>query len=214
VGISTRRTSSTRSNGWLAAPEKVPSFLLAILILFAGCDVFLLAGRHGRLSRSRRPPMQADYAVVLAGDAHGNRSSRAPSWCARFVRKALIDGPVALLRHSGERIWPSNTPSGKGYPEGLFRQVPHCAPPPRREEARLVVPGIEAAGVCAAFCWSPADYHTRRAAIVFNLYSDGITMRVSPPLMCTSIRTPGGERVRDGNRLHGVVENDGRLVGI
>jgi len=122
------------------------------------------------------PPMQADYAVVLAGDAHGNRVLEGAELVRRgFVRKALIDGPVAYYGIP-ESDLAVQYAVRKGYPEDYFVKFPMRATS-TREEARLVVPELKRLGV-RSFLLVTSDYHTRRAANCFQPVLDGITMRV------------------------------------
>jgi len=152
--------------------------LLIIFLLAAALGLthsFWLGALGGFLVRAD-PPAQADYAVVLAGDGHGNRIIMGAELVRRgFVRKVLIDGPEGYYGVA-ECDLALNFAMKKGYPEEYFIKLPMKVTS-TREEAEVAIAELRRLGA-RSFLLVTSDYHTRRAGRTFRALASGLDMRV------------------------------------
>jgi uncharacterized SAM-binding protein YcdF (DUF218 family) len=156
--------------------RKVPFVIVAILVVALLLTKTLWLGALGAFLIHADQPMQADYAVVLAGDHSGNRILEAAELVRRgMVRKALVDGPMGFYGFN-ESDLAVNFAIKKGYPEDYFVKLPMEASS-TRQEARLVMAELRSRGA-HSFLLVTSDYHTRRAGGLFRQISDGLEMRV------------------------------------
>jgi uncharacterized SAM-binding protein YcdF (DUF218 family) len=155
--------------------RKIPLLIFAGLVAVAVFMPSLWLGALGAFLVQADPPANADYAVILAGDAHGNRIIEGAELVRKgFVRKALVSGPCAYGIHESDLA--VNFAVGKGYPVDYFIKVPHHAMS-TKAEAAVLIPELRRLGA-HSFLLVTSDYHTRRAGRIFRKMLDGLEMRV------------------------------------
>jgi uncharacterized SAM-binding protein YcdF (DUF218 family) len=121
-------------------------------------------------------PVRADYAVVLAGDAHGVRVLTGAELVRQgFVRKAIVSGPCCCYGVNESDMAVAFAVK-HGYPEDYFIKAPHEATS-TWEEANQLMPELRRLGA-RSFLLVTSDYHTRRAGRYFAKLADGMTMHV------------------------------------
>ena len=125
----------------------------------------VLAGLGSYLVKSQ-PPEKADLAVVLAGDADGNRILAAAQLVRReYVPKVLVSGPGGLYGyHECDLAIPFAVKAG--YPQSYFLHFENEARS-TREEARDTIAHLRQLGVHKILLVT-SDYHTRRAGKIFR----------------------------------------------
>lgn len=125
----------------------------------------VLAGLGSYLVKSE-PPEKADLAVVLAGDADGNRILAAAQLVRRgYVPKVLVSGPGGIYGyHECDLAIPFAVKAG--YPQSYFLHFENEARS-TREEARDTVAHLRQLGVHKVLLVT-SDYHTRRAGKIFR----------------------------------------------
>jgi uncharacterized SAM-binding protein YcdF (DUF218 family) len=157
----------TRKNSFLLF------FSLAAIVVFTHS---LWLGALGAYLIHADPPTKADYAVVLAGDAHGHRVIEAAELVRRgFVRKVLVSGPCCCY-DVPESDMAVSFAVRKGYPEEYFIKVPHSATS-TWQEAQVLIPELRRLGA-HSFLLVTSDFHTRRAGRYFGKLADGLAMHV------------------------------------
>jgi len=147
--------------------------VLRSLALVLACLVLLglifhnavLAGLGSFLVKDEAP-QKADIALVLAGDAEGNRILTAAQLVRRgFVPKALVSGPGGLYGyHECDLAIPFAMKAG--YPESYFVHFENEAQS-TKEEAHDAVERLRQMGVHKVLLIT-SDYHTRRAGRIFR----------------------------------------------
>ena len=156
--------------------RKTPFLLLLGLAVIAALTHSLWLGALGAYLIRADEPVQADYALVLAGDNHGNRVIEAAELVRKgFVRKAIVSGPCCCYGVPESDMAVSYAVN-KGYPEDYFIKVPHHATS-TSQEAQLLIPELRRLGA-HSFLLVTSDYHTRRAGRYFKKFTDGLEMRV------------------------------------
>jgi uncharacterized SAM-binding protein YcdF (DUF218 family) len=143
------------------------------LALVLACIVFLglifhnaiLAGLGSFLVKDEAP-QKADIALVLAGDAEGNRILTAAQFARRgYVPKILVSGPGGLYGyHECDLAIPFAMKAG--YPESYFVHFENEARS-TKEEAHDAVERLRQMGVHKVLLIT-SDYHTRRAGAIFR----------------------------------------------
>ncbi len=121
-------------------------------------------------------PVQADVAVVLAGDGYGHRILRGAELVRQgLVPRVLVSGQGGLYGyHESDLAIPFAV--RQGYPAAWFVPFPHEALS-TREEARDVVPQLRKLGIRRCLLVT-SDYHTRRAGRAFRSAAPEIDFRV------------------------------------
>ena len=125
----------------------------------------ILAGLGSFLVKDQAPE-KADIALVLAGDAEGNRILTAAQLVRRgYVSRALISGPGGVYGfHECDLAIPFAVKAG--YPESYFVHFENEARS-TKEEARDSVARLRQMGVHKVLLIT-SDYHTRRAGRIFR----------------------------------------------
>ena len=155
--------------------RKAATFVLAILALLALTRTYWLSAMGSFLIRADAPA-PADYAVVLAGDATGNRILEAAQLVRRgLARKALVDGPDCCYGNN-ESDLAVRFAVKKGYPEDYFLRFPIEASS-TRQEAALAVAELRKLGA-RSYLLVTSDYHTRRAGGIFRRLNGELRMLV------------------------------------
>ena len=156
--------------------RKTPFVILALVAFTLAATHSLWLRALGAFLVHADSPAHADYAVVLAGDAHGHRILEAAKLVrSGFVAKALVDGPLTYYGMP-ECDLAVQFAAKKGYPEDYFLKFPMHATS-TREEASLVVAELKRLGA-KSFLLVTSNYHTRRAGGYFRPILDGLDMRV------------------------------------
>ena len=111
-------------------------------------------------------PQKADIALVLAGDAEGNRILTAAQLVRRgYVSRVLVSGPSGLYGyHECDLAIPFAVKAG--YPESYFLHFEHDARS-TQEEARDAIVRLRELGAHKILLVT-SDYHTRRAGKIFR----------------------------------------------
>jgi len=125
----------------------------------------LLTGLGSYLVRDQAPE-KADIALVLAGDAEGNRILTAAQLARRgYVPKILVSGPGGFYGyHECDLAIPFAVKAG--YPESYFLHFENEARS-TKEEARDSVARLRQMGVHKVLLIT-SDFHTRRAGGIFR----------------------------------------------
>jgi uncharacterized SAM-binding protein YcdF (DUF218 family) len=147
--------------------------VLRSLALVLACLVLLglifhnavLAGLGAYLVKDQAPE-KADIALVLAGDAEGNRILTAAQLTRRgYITKILVSGPGGLYGyHECDLEIPFAVKAG--YPESYFLHFENEARS-TKEEAHDAVERLRQMGVHRVLLIT-SDYHTRRAGGIFR----------------------------------------------
>jgi uncharacterized SAM-binding protein YcdF (DUF218 family) len=142
-------------------------FLAVILILVLIFHDAVLAGLGSYLVKADAPE-KAEIALVLAGDAEGNRILAAAQLVRRgYVAKVLVSGPSGVYGlHECDLAIPFAVKAG--YPESYFLHFENNARS-TQEEARDSITRLHELGVHKILLVT-SDYHTRRAG---NIYRTG-----------------------------------------
>lgn len=117
-------------------------------------------------------PVQADVALVLAGDPSGNRITTGAELVKQgFVDRVLVSGPSGNYGfHDCDLAIPFAVQ--EGYPESYFVHFENDARS-TADEARMAKPVLEEMGVHHLLLVT-SSYHTRRAARVFRKTLPGV----------------------------------------
>ena len=122
-------------------------------------------------------PRKADVALVLGGDAFGDRTIKAAdlvkSGYAPFV---LVSGPATLVRYqSGDEI---EFAEQRGYPASLFREIhlPGDAES-TRTEAQYIGKYLREQGIHSILLVT-SNFHTKRAAKLWRHVNPWLTITV------------------------------------
>jgi uncharacterized SAM-binding protein YcdF (DUF218 family) len=153
---------------------------LAGLVLVAVVLHVRILGVLGAYLVQASPPQRADAALVLAGDAWGNRVLTAAQLARDgFVPKVLVSGPDgAYGLHECDLAIPFAV--RQGYPESYFVHIEHTARS-TLAEAQAVVPVIRRMGLKRIIIVT-SDFHTRRAGAIFRRLAPDLTiLMVSAP---------------------------------
>jgi uncharacterized SAM-binding protein YcdF (DUF218 family) len=143
---------------WLAAA------VLLVGLLFVTSALWL-AGL-GRFLVESQAPVRADLAVVLAGDAYGNRILKAAELVKQgYVPKVLVSGPECCYG-SQESDLAIAFAVKHGYPRDWFIPLPHSAHS-TDEESRVIRAELARRKV-QRFLLVTSDFHTRRATRVYR----------------------------------------------
>lgn len=147
--------------------------LLRTLALILACVALLglifhnavLAGLGSYLVKAQSPE-KADIALVLAGDADGNRILAAAQLARRgYIPKVLVSGPGGIYGyHECDLAIPFAVKAG--YPESYFVHFENEARS-TKEEAQDAVARLHQMGVHKVLLVT-SDYHTRRAGGIFR----------------------------------------------
>ena len=145
-------------------------FLSGIVIVCLAAAVYLFRDSIlyslGAVLVNAGPPRKADIAIVLAGDAKGNRILAAARLCKEgYVPKVLVSGPGGLYGY-----WESDLAIAyavkHGYPAEDFISFHHNGPS-TLAEAKLVIPELRRRGV-HTYLLVTSEYHTARASRIFR----------------------------------------------
>lgn len=125
----------------------------------------VLAGLGSYLVKAQ-PPEKADIAVVLAGDADGNRILAAAQLVRRgYVPKVLVSGPGGIYGyHECDLAIPFAVTAG--YPQSYFLHFENEARS-TKEEAHDTIARLRQLGAHKILLVT-SDYHTRRAGKIFR----------------------------------------------
>ena len=125
-------------------------------------------------------PERADVALVLAGDAVGQRILRGAELKEQgFVPVVWVSGPAGMYGHTEDEL-AIEFAVKKGKPREWFQAAPNEATS-TADEARLLLPRLRDAGVKRLLLVT-STYHTRRAGKIFR----ATAARIAPEI---SIRT-------------------------
>jgi uncharacterized SAM-binding protein YcdF (DUF218 family) len=149
---------------------------LAVLVICAGLfRSAILASLGSYLVRSE-PAEKSDIALVLAGDADGNRVLKAAELVRQgYVPQALVSGPYGMYGHY-ECDLAIPFAESAGYPKSYFLHFEHRAKS-TAEEARLCVPELRRLGARRILLVT-SDYHSRRAARIFSALAPDLIFHV------------------------------------
>jgi uncharacterized SAM-binding protein YcdF (DUF218 family) len=141
------------------------SVLLAVLVLGLIFHNAVLAGLGSYLVKADAPE-KADIALVLAGDAEGNRILAAAQLVRRgYVSKILVSGPSGIYGlHECDLAIPFAVKAG--YPESYFLHFENDARS-TKDEARDATARLHQLGAHKILLVT-SDYHTRRAGKIFR----------------------------------------------
>ena len=139
--------------------------LLAVLVLGLIFHSAVLAGLGSYLVKADAPE-KADIALVLAGDAEGNRILAAAQLVRRgYVSKILVSGPSGIYGlHECDLAIPFAVKAG--YPESYFLHFENDARS-TKDEARDATARLHQLGAHKILLVT-SDYHTRRAGKIFR----------------------------------------------
>jgi uncharacterized SAM-binding protein YcdF (DUF218 family) len=139
--------------------------LVAAIVLGLVFHNAVLAGLGSYLVKADTPE-KADIALVLAGDAAGNRILSAAQLARRgYVSRVLVSGPSGVYGyHECDLAIPFAVKAG--YPESYFLHFENDARS-TQEEARDAVVRLRMLGVHKILLVT-SDYHTRRAGKIFR----------------------------------------------
>jgi uncharacterized SAM-binding protein YcdF (DUF218 family) len=139
--------------------------LAAVVLLALVFHNAVLAGLGSYLVKADTP-QKADIALVLAGDAEGNRILTAAQLARRgYVSKVLVSGPSGIYGyHECDLAIPFAVKAG--YPESYFLHFENDARS-TKEEAHAAVARLRQMGVHKILLVT-SDYHTRRAGKIFR----------------------------------------------
>ncbi|MEZ5353564.1 MAG: YdcF family protein [Bryobacteraceae bacterium] len=130
----------------------------------------------GTLLVSAEAPAQADAALVLAGDASGQRILRAAGLVQQgYVPVVFVSGPRMFYGRSEDSLAIPFAVSA-GFPESYFRGLPVDAYS-TREEAEKLTPILRARGVRRLLVVT-SDYHTGRAGRLWRQIASGIEVHM------------------------------------
>lgn len=129
-------------------------------------------------------PTQADAALVLAGDAAGNRILRGAELRERgLVPIVWVSGPAGMYGNS-EDVLAIGFAAAEGKPRDWFHGSPNEATS-TEDEARILIPRLRDAGVRRLLLVT-SDYHTRRAGKIFR----ATAARLAPGLQIVTVAAP------------------------
>ncbi|MCU1339219.1 MAG: hypothetical protein JWO19_4800, partial [Bryobacterales bacterium] len=139
--------------------------LAAVIVLGLIFHNAVLAGLGSYLVRADAPE-KADIALVLAGDAEGNRILTAAELARRgFVPRVLVSGPSGVYGYyECDLAIPFAVKAG--YPESYFLHFENNARS-TKDEARDAVARLRQLGAHKILLVT-SDYHTRRAGKIFR----------------------------------------------
>jgi uncharacterized SAM-binding protein YcdF (DUF218 family) len=149
-------------NRRLAAAGIVVIALTALVLFFRDPVLYAM----GAILTSAAPPQKADIAVVLAGDAKGNRILTAARLFQQgYVPKVLVSGPAGVYGY-----FESDLAIGfavrHGFPADGMIGFHHSATS-TRAEAQDIVSELRRLGV-HKYLLVTSDYHTARAGRIFR----------------------------------------------
>ncbi len=137
-----------------------------ILTLLAGATHAWWLTELGKSLIRNDGPAKAEIAVVLAGDARGNRILKAADLVRQgYVPAVLVSGPAGMYGHY-ECDLAIPFAVARGYPSEWFVRFPNNALS-TREEAAAVVGELRRRHV-RNFLLVTSDYHSGRAARTFQ----------------------------------------------
>ena len=152
-------------------------WLLPVLVLAAlwFAHPLWLSALAGYLVRAEEP-VEADIAVVLAGDFLGERVIQGAELVRQgFTGSVLVSGPGGLYGYNeAELAIPFAVRAG--YPEAWFVPLSHQALS-TREEAAAVIPELRRRGVRSCLLVT-SNYHSRRAGGIFRAAAPELEFRV------------------------------------
>lgn len=159
-------TKKSRAGWWLLA-----AIVLGVAVFHSAILAFF-----GSFLVHADPPRRADVAVVLAGDASGNRILKG----AELVRSgdapvALVSGPAGLYGyHESDLAIPFAEKAG--YPASYFIAVPNESRSTRDESDALLAAVRRAQARTVLLVTS--NYHTRRAGRIYRALAPDLTFIV------------------------------------
>jgi uncharacterized SAM-binding protein YcdF (DUF218 family) len=162
--ISAGPTSSRPSPVKRAARILVLAVLTVVVLALIFHNAFLRA--LGTYLVKAGPPEKADIALVLAGDAEGNRILKAAQLVRQgYVSKVLVSGPSGIYGyHECDLAIPFAVKAG--YPESYFLHFENDARS-TQEEAHAAIARLRQLGMHSVLLVT-SDYHTRRAGKIFR----------------------------------------------
>jgi uncharacterized SAM-binding protein YcdF (DUF218 family) len=139
--------------------------LVCVVLLGLMFHNAVLAGVGSYLVKAQSPE-KADIALVLAGDADGNRILAAAQLARRgYIPQVLVSGPGGVYGyHECDLAIPFAVKAG--YPESYFVHFENEARS-TKEEARDAVARLHQMGVHKVLLVT-SDFHTRRAGGIFR----------------------------------------------
>jgi uncharacterized SAM-binding protein YcdF (DUF218 family) len=159
---------------------RVVLLALAICVLLAFVFRSAIFRGLGEFLVVSEAPEKADIAVVLAGDAAGNRVLKAGELVREgYAPQALVSGPAGVYGFF-ECDLAIQYAEKKGFPASYFIAFPNRTRS-TKEEAAAVVPELRRRGVHTVLLVT-SNYHTRRAL--------GIYRTTAPDIRFISIAAP------------------------
>lgn len=147
----------------------------ALVLLAVIFHAAILAALGGYLVRADAPE-KADVAVVLAGDASGNRILKAAALVREgYAARVLVSGPFGLYGYY-ESDLAIPLAEKAGYPASYFVAVPNHSHS-TRDEAEAMVPTVRRAGAHTVLLVT-SNYHTRRAGQIYRRLAPDLRFRV------------------------------------
>lgn len=141
----------------------------------ASCRFILIA--CGEFLILAQPPQESDVILVLAGDFWGNRVLTGAELGTRgYAKRVVISGTP--YQNTFESDLAIQFAESKGYSRDLFISAHHHARS-TIEEALAIEPELHRLGARRVTLVT-ADYHSRRAALVFSLFLSGFQFRSVP----------------------------------
>jgi uncharacterized SAM-binding protein YcdF (DUF218 family) len=150
--------------------------LLASFLVLAVVFRTALLGAFGSYLVRDETPQKADMAVVLGGDAYGNRILKAAELVRQgFAPKALISGPPGFYgSHECDLAIPFAERAG--YPASYFLHFEHKATS-TMEEAQVIAAELRRLGAKRILLVT-SDFHTHRAGRIFRAAAPDLTFYV------------------------------------
>ena len=155
--------------------KKIALGLAALVVLALAFHSAILAALGGYLVKAD-PPRKADIALVLAGDASGNRILKAAELVREgYAPKVLVSGPVGMYDYA-ECDLEIPFAVRRGYPQSYFEPYQHHAHS-TQEEADAMLPELRRLGAKTVLLVT-SDFHTRRAGRIFRRAAPDLTFDV------------------------------------
>ena len=130
------------------------------------------------------PPVKADAALVLAGDAGGHRILKGAELKEQgWVNQVWVSGPAGMYGRTEDEL-AIDFAVRQGRPREWFHPAPNEANS-TADEARMLLPRLQAAGIRRLLLVT-SGHHTRRAGRIFR----ATAARITPGLTVHTVAAP------------------------
>jgi uncharacterized SAM-binding protein YcdF (DUF218 family) len=142
-------------------------------------------------------PEKADLIVVFGGDEFGERITKAAELAqSGYAPYVLVSGPHSLLGHESDET--IEYARRKGYPDSLFRPLPHELNS-TRSEAQFIDNYLRTQQVKKVILVT-SNYHTARAARLLRQYSPRLTV-IAVAAPDPAFTPEGWWKTREGQKM-------------